>query len=181
MAGVAVDGAMWASAPDMTPSELGDQHARLGLLHSLWDERRGGRKMPARADFDAIEFRPWMGHLILIEVGPGPEFRYRVYGSALAEVFGRDLTGKTTAALRPDARRTVEREYSAVRDQGRPLLLCHWRTGVHEHARFSKLVLPFGDDGETVDRLLVGVYRVGRMQDGVEPQPRQAFIGATAS
>lgn len=175
-----VGNAMWASAPEIMPGELSAQHARLAGLYDLWAARRDGRRMPARGDFDTVEFRPWMGHLMLIEVDRDG-FRYRVYGSALAEVFGRDLTGKTTAALRPEARRTVEREYAAVCEQRRPLLLSHWRTGVREHARFSKLVLPFGDDGETVDRLLVGVYRVGRTPDGADPPARQAFVGTVPS
>lgn len=171
----------WASAPEIAAGELPHHHDRLALLHALWDQRRGSRRMPARGNVDTMEFRPWMGHLMLIEVADGPQFRYRVYGTALAEVFGRDLTGKTTAALRSDARLTVEREYAAVCERRLPLLLSHWRTGVRGHARFSKLVLPFGDDGETVDRLLVGVYRVGRVLDGVEPPARQAFVGAGGS
>jgi len=174
----AAEDANWASAPDIAPDELPSQHDRLAQLYDLWDTRRGDRRIPARSAFDTVEFRPWMGHLIMIEVIPGPAFRYRLYGSALAEVFGRDLTGKTTAELRPDARHTVEREYAAVCERRRPLLLSHWRTGVRGHARFSKLVLPFGEDGETADRLLVGVYRVGRIQDGVEQPARQAFIGS---
>ncbi|MGE4220154.1 MAG: PAS domain-containing protein [Alphaproteobacteria bacterium] len=166
----------WVGGPDITPEELSAQHERLVQLHAFWDVRRGMRRLPARSDFDAVEFRPWMGHLVLIEVCDGPAFRYRVYGSVLAETFGRDLTGKTTAALRPDARQTVEREYAAVCERRQPLLISHWRTGIRGYARFSKLVLPFAEDGETVDRLLVGAYRVGRVQDGAEPPLRQAFI-----
>jgi hypothetical protein len=133
-------------------------HPRLRGLLSFWNERRGVRAMPARDAIDPIALWKWLGHLILVEGAADGEFRYRVYGTGLAEYYGRDLTGKTTAALRPDVRALVREEYATVCRDARPLLVTHTRR-VHDHrTQVEKLILPFSSDGRTVDRLLAGAY-----------------------
>jgi hypothetical protein len=41
---------------------------RLQQLYASWLAKRGGRRFPARADFDPIELRFILGNLILVDV-----------------------------------------------------------------------------------------------------------------
>ena len=145
------------------PDELSDiSHPRLRMLLDYWNATRGTSAMPTRAALDPIALWQWLGHLILIEAASGGEFKYRVYGTGLAEYYGRDLTGKTTAALRSDVRALVCREYAAVCETRRPLLVTHTRRIREQRMPVEKLILPFSADGTSVDRLLAGAYPAGR-------------------
>ena len=144
-----------------TAFAAGIGHAKLEGLYRHWLERRGGRSMPARADFDALDLKAWLGNLMLIEVTAPGEFRYRVYGTGLAEYYGRDLTGKTTAALRPEVRALVCQEYAAVCQSAHPLLVTHTRRVREQPMVVEKLILPFSGDGSSVARLLAGAYPSG--------------------
>ncbi len=86
----------------------------LADLGTLWTDRRGGRLLPARADFQTAELWRWAGHLNLLDViDQGADFRYRVYGSSLATLFGVELTGKTVADLAETTRPSIP-TYCAV-------------------------------------------------------------------
>ncbi|MEJ0069333.1 MAG: PAS domain-containing protein [Pseudomonadota bacterium] len=133
-------------------------HPGLRQLLAFWDDRRGGDAMPTCAAIDAVALWHWLGNLMLIEATSAGEFKYRVYGTGLAEYYGRDLTGKTTAWLRPGVRELVCREYDAVCKTARPLLVTHRRRVREQPILVEKLILPFAGEGQTVARLLVGAY-----------------------
>jgi len=73
----------------------------------LWHSKCGDDSLPARSDFPAEELRPWMGNLILMDVvDDGRDFRYRLVGTDIVRIVGRDLTG----------RRVSECDYEGGRD-----------------------------------------------------------------
>jgi hypothetical protein len=117
--------------------------------------------MPACAGIDPVALWDWLGHLILVEPADGGGFRYRVYGTGLAEYFGRDLTGKTTAVLRPEVRDLVCREYAEAWRTMRPLLVTHRRSVNDRTMAFEKLILPYAGADGTIARLLAGAYPSG--------------------
>lgn len=117
--------------------------------------------MPGRTAIDAIALWAWLGNLMLVERAAGGEFRYRVYGTGLAEYYGRDLTGKTTAHLRPEVGALVRAEYDEVCRTGRPMLVTHQRRVREQRTPVEKLILPFAGDTDGVERLLAGVYPSG--------------------
>jgi hypothetical protein len=156
---------------DVTPMSDGLSHelpldrmktGQLVALLAFWEARRGSRSMPSRTDFDVIDLKPWLGNLHLLDVeGGGREFRYRVYGSVLAEYFGHDFTGKTTAAVRPEAREIVRGEYRAVCREQRPIFVHRQRDVSGGEVRVERLVLPLSSDGASVDKLMVCSYPLG--------------------
>lgn len=74
----------------------------LAGLRSLWEEKRAGRPLPARADFDIADLRPFFGNLFLLDVlQDGRDFRFRLLGTNLTERFGRDSTGKIFSETYP--------------------------------------------------------------------------------
>ena len=132
----------------------------LRRLAGYWQQRhrpRGG--LPGRSDIDPSDFVWLLGRVFLIEVlqeRPELDFRFRLFGSQMAQVYGRDLTGRRlseiddrefSAALRPD--------YMAVVETGLP----SHRRGRLEwsgrgHIGYERILLPLAGDGERVDMLL---------------------------
>ncbi|MDA0655231.1 MAG: PAS domain-containing protein [Proteobacteria bacterium] len=135
------------------------EHPKLLSLLAFWESKRGGRRMPRRSDIDVLELAPWLGNLILMEVvGSGEDFIYRVYGTNLVRMIQHDLTNKSTTNLKSEARLAVVAEYSEVAASGQPLYVRQRRTVMKGQLMLSKLVVPLSENGERVDRLLVGVY-----------------------
>lgn len=130
---------------------------RLRRLAAYWAERGGGR-LPRRADIDPVDFAWLLGQVFLLDVirEQALDFRFRLFGSEMARVYGRDLTGRRlseledrefTAALRPD--------YASVASSGRPLLRrgrLEWSQ--RDHIGYERLLLPLSGDGVTVDMIL---------------------------
>ncbi len=134
-------------------------HPKLSSLLEFWHAKRGGRRMPARADFDVLELREWLGHLHLIEViDGGRDFFHRVYGTDLAMAFDMDLTGKGMSAVPEGVREQVRQDYAHVCATSEPLVVGDDPAVRSAVARVEKLILPLSSDGTTVDRLLVGAF-----------------------
>jgi hypothetical protein len=141
---------------------------RLGALTTLWQQRREPveLRLPARRDFDAVQFRPWLGNLQLLHV-QADDFVHVVYGSCIAELFGQDWTGRRVGELPLEQRDALLPAYCEAQRTGRPAAveaeLPIFRTYVDFEPHLTRLhgiVLPLADDGSTVDRLLVAVYAV---------------------
>lgn len=129
-----------------------------GLL-ALWEERRRARRMPTRADLPTEDLRPWLGHLILLDVlANGADFRYRVYGTRLVDTFGVERTGATVGMLPAETRGLALAEYATAYHEGRPRFVCFHRTIGTDSLPVAKLILPLSDDGQTANMLLAGVY-----------------------
>ncbi len=142
-----------------TETSLDIHHPLLRRLLDLWNAKRGDRPMPVRADFDVFELKDWLGNLMLIEVLPeASEFRYRLYGSVLASYYNRDLTGKLTAALAPETRDIVRREYGEVCVLRRPMTVERKRSVKHSERMVAKLILPLAGPDDAVHMILVASY-----------------------
>jgi len=131
----------------------------LRQLYEDWDERRRGREMPARADFDPLDLKYCIGNLSLIDVaGDPPRFRFRIHASTVAGVMGFDLTGKNLDAM-PDMeyRRMVADHYNEVLAVRGPVAKCRNRQMTDQHIwNCEVLVLPLSADGKTIDMLMSG-------------------------
>ncbi len=153
-------------------------HPKLSALLKFWHAKRGARRMPARADFDVLELREWLGHLHLIEVvDGGRDFHHRVYGTDLAIAFDMDLTGKGMSALPESVREQVRQDYARVCTSGEPLAVDDDPVVRSAVERVEKLILPLSSDGTTVDRLLVGAFPLKGLaapRAATAPLPRAA-------
>ena len=126
----------------------GDRQALVGL----WQQRRGNRRWPARADFDIADFRDVIGRVALVDVdqsGAGGEsvLRYRLFGTWLVHEIGQDLTGLTVDALERDWQRAmVRRIYGRVLDAGRPVAAIRRQVGAERSMGHALVALPLGAD-----------------------------------
>ena len=64
-------------------------------LHAHWEQVRGARLMPARADIDPSAIKPLLPYIVIAEVFHDPlRVRYRLVGTSVVEHSRFDFTGK---------------------------------------------------------------------------------------
>jgi hypothetical protein len=118
-------------------------------LYGYWLAKRGARAMPARSDIDPGDVPALLAHLIIID-RVDDQFRYRLVGTAVAEQFGHDLTGRyvgfyVSPAKYIDALRAI---YQRVFTTSRPIFgMGEYKTKWETHYHASQLILPLSDDG----------------------------------
>ena len=135
------------------PAENANQ--KLAALRELWERKRSGRTMPARADFNVGALRPWLGNLALIDV---PSNIFRVCGTNLMSRFGGDATGRKLAALDEAVAASVMSAIDRARTTKAPNDGAYRCIVAGYLVRFQELVLPLSDDGIEVSTILLGSY-----------------------
>ena len=144
----------------MTDPTLAISHPRLQRLYDYWQAQRGSRKMPARADLDAVAMSYVLGDVMLIDVtgDAPPRFRIRLHGSNLSQRAGYDLTGRVLDELPSSEFRAVVRDrLTEVAATGRPRR-CR-RDGLLDGRsyRYEAIMLPLSPDDDTVNMELVAL------------------------
>lgn len=147
-----------------TPETL--QRPRLQRLLRYWQEKRGGRAMPAREDLDPLDM-PWMlGDLSLVEVHREAQreehgnlrYRFRLVGSRVVERLGYDMTGKWLDALPgPDYRAYLVEAFGEVVTRATPLSEQPNMVIDHSVHHYEILRLPLAADGHRPDMLMLAV------------------------
>ena len=134
-------------------------------LLDWWFAARGGRAMPSRADFDPVEHPRFLPRIFLVEIASTPpHFVNRLCGTEIDEQQGYSMTGKpfeeTFAGALLDF--TTER-FADVAFNG--LITCYSTIFTMEEdgarTQFTRLLLPFSDDGQRVDMVLGSRIQAG--------------------
>lgn len=131
-----------------------DLHAE---IYRYWEQSRGRRRMPGRADFDPAAIRTALPHLLLLDIVDG-RFRYRLVGTQVSADIGRDMTGTFAGSHvhPPGYAQAIIDLYERVRRSGRPLFaLADYETPAGVIQALSRLLLPLGADGRNVDMILI--------------------------
>ncbi|HWD29145.1 MAG TPA: PAS domain-containing protein [Rhizomicrobium sp.] len=79
----------------------------LNQLRDVWREKaRATGGLPSRADFDARTLKPFLRHVSIVERAINPagreSYRFRFYGSALAQRFGEQTGQFLEMSIPPD-------------------------------------------------------------------------------
>ena len=129
-------------------------------LRRYWESKRRNGAVPLRVDIDPLEMKAHLGSLFIAEALPdGADFRYRLIGTNLTEMHGRDFTGRTVTEVFDGVApgmaqsviagyRKILRERVVLRVGGRLL----WAG--KEHVQFDSLHLPLSRDGRAADLIL---------------------------
>jgi hypothetical protein len=135
-------------------------HPILACLKAYWDEKRGTRPMPARADLRPADIREHLPWIVLIDVlHNGAGFRYRLIGTLITQYFKTDATGQTVdEAWASQGEEGVQGVLSILRrvTQRKIGMRCYGETGWNTIGleNFDSVYLPLSDDGETVNMIL---------------------------
>ena len=134
----------------------------LKSLYSLWQEKTGKRRAPARSDFDVSELVPWLPHILLSDyLDNGADARFRVVGTWIVEQYGKDHSGKTASEIN-FAGRSIEilSEYNIVAKAMVPHHVCgafFKHTGMQDYRTAERLLLPLSNDGVNCDKFLTAI------------------------
>ncbi|HWK44867.1 MAG TPA: PAS domain-containing protein [Stellaceae bacterium] len=153
--------------------EPGDiQDPRLQALLRYWECRRGTADAPPIAAIDPVEFRFILGWLMIMEpLEGGRDFRYRLYGTCIADAFGRDLTGRNIGDSFPEVANLAITVYRRVMERRCAVLTRHTPPESIPIERWERLALPFLDSKGDVTRLLVGAIAQGVRRTDRAPPP----------
>ncbi len=143
----------------------------MSRLYDLWLELRGDRLLPERTVFTPEILKPWLGNLLLIDVGADGRYRYRLYGSNFVYRFGVEMTKRTVDDLPPEQSAAIRGDYDAVVRGFNPLsrlytndfeiLDVNRKVGLQRMETWERLVLPLANKGgRTVAMLMVGAYQL---------------------
>jgi len=155
-------------APDpLAPDPLA-AYPDLAGLYAYWEGKRGAAPIPPWSAFDPVEMRAWLGRLNVVGVDRAPDgglgFVYRIFGTEIAEMLGRELTGRPVGDGDPAAAGELVGDYRDVVLDAAPILREHNVSVRSRVLRHVRLMLPVGEGGATVTRVLVGIRPLWRTQ-----------------
>ena len=128
------------------------------LLAYWYDLPRIG-DLPAAGALDPLAMKGALGHLMLLDViSDGQDFRYRVYGTKIAERSGFDMTGRLTSEINTSGyiSRFFLAVYRAAMARRQAIYTRHNPPSEISARTWDRLVLPLVDDGGRISRILVG-------------------------
>ncbi|MDO8290571.1 MAG: PAS domain-containing protein [Parvibaculum sp.] len=140
----------------------------LKAVHAYWNEKRGLRSMPARADINPVELREHLGWIMMVEaLDDLADFRYRLIGTKVTRYFFNNSTGQTvTDVFAPFGAGAVKgvqavyrkaaRDHVVVRTHGEANWITNQKTDdPRGFPHFDSLILPLSDDDKTCNMLMV--------------------------
>ncbi len=125
-----------------------------------WNRKRGDRMMPARADIDPTEIPKLLPHIMITDViDGGARFRYRLFGTALVEGYGRDATGRyVDEMLAPERVTALHAFYQTMCKTRRPYYVrTHYPTASNFNLVSNRIVAPLSSDGTTIDKMITAL------------------------
>ena len=75
------------------------KHQSTRAVFDYWNKKRGTRPAPARADIDPTEIRHALGDTFMLAADFVDQLRFRLAGTRVCALFGREIKGEAFAAL----------------------------------------------------------------------------------
>src|SRR5665213_1450292 len=118
---------MSRSGTNATPAPSRDgtggvmKHASTRAVFAYWNERRGSRPAPERADIDPGVIRQALGDTFLLSTDFVDQLRFRLAGTRICALFCREVKGEILTELWAEkSRKAVEDIISIVGDEMAP-------------------------------------------------------------
>jgi hypothetical protein len=142
----------------------------LRRFFQYYQEKRGDRTFPARADLDPVDFPYALGDVTLVNVHHDPlNFSFRLDGSRHVERFGFDLTGRSLDDFPyPEMRQAIFASYKDVVDHRDTRRYFRDLESAGRWFRYETLLLPLSNDGTVID-MIVSVISFHDLQIPIEP------------
>lgn len=144
----------------VTLDDLENAIVRTGA--NYWRMLKRDRRLPARADLSPREMRAILKNIVLLKVlDGGQDYEYRITGDAHVQAYGfhfKHMRISHITAAAPDFGKTMHGLYEHVRNTAEPFAVRGWVGREVADARFvyyESVFLPLGDDGRTVDHIVV--------------------------
>jgi hypothetical protein len=147
-------------------SDIHIANSQLQQVYDYWNQKRGTRIAPSRAEIQPEELPPMaLPNLYIIEVANGPprRFRYRLIGTAISREYGSDPTGRYVDEIDLDSvAREIISELECVTDTANPSAsIWHYVKRDGRDLRYEHIVLPLSENGKDVNMLLCAALMRG--------------------
>jgi hypothetical protein len=125
-------------------------------LFAYWNERRGSRLAPERREIEPGAIRAILGDSFIITFDPAAEHPFRLAGTRVCALFGRELKGMPFGQLWDEASRPHIRELAAIVASEAVAIVAGVSAQTAEGLRtdLELLLLPLYHRGQTHVRLL---------------------------
>lgn len=152
----------WQDPPSVeaAPGELGVfgpmKHQATRDLYSYWQHLRHGRAAPERSEIEPADIRHLLGNTFILEVVSTTEYRYRLAGTRLCALYGREMKGKDFNSFwTPKDRDAVLTMLNAICEDAAATVVGVEATTDHgRKLPMECLLLPLRQSGEGFTRLL---------------------------
>ncbi|MDR3373517.1 MAG: PAS domain-containing protein [Ancalomicrobiaceae bacterium] len=132
------------------------KHQATRDLYSYWQSLRRRRPAPDRSEIEPADIRHLLGHTFILEVVSATEYRYRLAGTRLCAIYGREMKGKDFNSFwAPKDRDAVLTMLSAICEDAAATVV--GVEGLSDHGRklpMECLLLPLRQSGEGFTRIL---------------------------
>lgn len=118
-------------------------------LFTYWTKQRAARPAPDRADIDPGEIRHALGDIFMLAADFIEDQRFRLAGTRVCALFGRELKGESfSAAFAVTARQELRAMLAEVMDENAGLVAgVTGRNAEHEAVDLELLLLPLAHKG----------------------------------
>ncbi|MEI9994763.1 MAG: PAS domain-containing protein [Rhizomicrobium sp.] len=134
---------------------------------NYWRMLRGSRGLPARSALSPKDMRALLRNIVLLRViDGGADYEYRIVGDDFVWAYGLRFRGMRLTQIEradPGHGARMRELYEHVRVTAEPLGLQGWIGRDRPNSLFvyyESVLLPFADDGRTVDHVLVCAFHV---------------------
>jgi len=140
------------------------KHPSNRAFFAYWDDKRGGARAPDRSEIEPGAVRQLLGDIFVLSYDAAAGYPFRVAGTRVCALLGRDLKDRSFSALfAADGRREIEEIVAVVAEEtlaavagitataqdGSPahleLLLLPFSARAHTPISLTGLLAPFGD------------------------------------
>jgi hypothetical protein len=132
------------------------KHPTSRMLFAYWDGLRGERAAPERGEIEPGEIRHILADTFILETGPDRRAIFRLGGTRLCALFGRELKGEPLHGLWPaDAQDEMQHFIDIVLDETAGLVAgLVGETEAGDALDLEMLLLPLRHRGKTHVRLM---------------------------
>jgi hypothetical protein len=154
------------------------KHPASREFFDYWDGKRGNARAPERSDFEPNAVRELLGDIFVLSCDTSAGYPFRVAGTRLSALFGRDLKDTSFPGLFTAAsRREIEEIVATVADEMLPaiagltatdqrgapspleLLLLPFNSRAHAPISLTGLLAPFETNGSVLGELELTSFR----------------------
>jgi hypothetical protein len=154
------------------------KHPSSRAFFAYWDAKRGCERAPDRSDIEPGAVRELLGDIFVLSYDGAAGYPFRVAGTRVCALLGRDLKDKSFPALfAPESRREIEDIVAVVAEEtlgavagitaksydGTPahleLLLLPFAARAHTPMSLTGLLAPFGDSHSVLSNFKLTSWR----------------------
>jgi hypothetical protein len=120
------------------------KHPSNQQFFAYWDKKRGDARAPDRSDIDPEAVRELLGDIFVLASDTAGHYPFRVAGTRLCALLGRDLKDRSFSELfGAEARREIEDVIAAVTEEMLAAIVGITATSDEGVAHLELLLLPF--------------------------------------